>query len=296
MTTFRFFRLFLALVLMAVCIPARAQPSAHYCPGGEGVLCASLPPPGLYLRDYNIFYTADRLDDPNGKSAGPPNFNTFVYAQVPRLVWVSNTKFLGGNVGASALVPIEDIHARAGSFDSTTFSAGDLYVDVLDAWHWKQFDFVFAPGMWLPTGDSSAPPTTRAGMGYFSGMFTVGGVAYLDRAKTWSISAVNRYEINDEQRYTHITPGQAYTVDWGIGKQVARRLNLGLAGYYQQQVTSDSGSGAVHVRDRVIAVGPEINVTIPKIDVLASLRALREVAAEDRAQGETIVLTLTWRF
>ena len=32
-----------------------AQPSAHYVPGIEGLSAASLPPPGVYLRDYNYF-------------------------------------------------------------------------------------------------------------------------------------------------------------------------------------------------------------------------------------------------
>jgi hypothetical protein len=41
----------------------QAQPTAHYAPGTEGLKAASLPPPGVYLRDYNEFYYSDHLND-----------------------------------------------------------------------------------------------------------------------------------------------------------------------------------------------------------------------------------------
>jgi hypothetical protein len=67
-------------------------------------------------------------------------------------------------------------------------------------------------------------------------------------------------------------------------------------GYYQQQVTTDSGTGASKERDRVAAVGPEVNVAFPKQMFFASLRYNYEFMAESRAQGHTITLTLTKRF
>ena len=41
-----------------VAVPAllQAQPTAHYAPGTEGIKAATLPPPGIYVRDYNSFY------------------------------------------------------------------------------------------------------------------------------------------------------------------------------------------------------------------------------------------------
>ena len=69
------------LIALLAAAPNRlqAQPSAHYCPGVEGIQAASLPPPGFYVRDYNVFYTADRLNNASGQSAGPANFNVFNY-------------------------------------------------------------------------------------------------------------------------------------------------------------------------------------------------------------------------
>jgi len=116
----------------------------------------------------------------------------------------------------------------------------------------------------------------------------------MDAKKTWAVSALNRYEFNSEQRYTHITPGQAWTMEWGVGKTFSNKIDVGAAGYYQQKITADSGASANY--NRVAAVGPEISGDIPKINVGVSLRCDYEFVAENRAQGETITLTFTKRF
>lgn len=274
----------------------QAQPTAHYCPGVEGLLAASAPPPGWYVRDYDVFYWADTLHDSSGRSVGPANFSAFTYAQVPRVIWMSDYKFLGADVGADALIPILDQNVTAGGYNSSTFGVGDLLVNGLLAWHPKQFDIILGAGMWSPTGDSSAPPTTDAGMGYWGGMFTLGATWYIDPAKTWAVSALNRYELNSEQRDTHITPGNAYTLEWGISKQLPKTFLVGIAGYYQQKVTTDLGWDALPYHDHVAAAGPEISAVIPKINVSVSLRYLYEFMAQDRAQGQAVTLTLTRRF
>ena len=81
----------------------QAQPSAHYVPGVEGIKGATLPPPGLWLRDYNVFYYADTLNDPNGNKVNGVDAKAFIYANVPRLLWITDTKVLGGYLGLDAL-------------------------------------------------------------------------------------------------------------------------------------------------------------------------------------------------
>lgn len=274
----------------------QAQPTSHYCPGSEGLLGASVPPPGFYFRDYNIFYTADQVNNSTGHSAGPPNFNVFTYAQVPRFVWIPDVKVLGGNIGVNALEPFVAESVTAGPYHSSSFTPGDLLLDAFMAWHPQPFDFVFAAGDWIPIGETGSPPNARAGLGYWGTMITAGVTWHIDKEKTWSISLLNRYEINGEQRDTHITPGQAETLEWGIGKKFAKCLEAGISGYYQGKMTRDSGMGSMDNRDSAASIGPEIKTEIPKIGLHASLRFLYEFMADNRAQGEAVVLTLTKRF
>jgi hypothetical protein len=288
----------LAAALAAVPGPLQAQPTAHYIPGVEGIQGATLPPPGFYLRDYNYFYVADQLNNGAGHNAGPPNFQSLLYANVPRAVWITDTKFLGGNVGVDALLPLAYQSVRAGQFDTSSFGIGDFFAEGTLSWHPKQFDFSAGCGLWMPTGNSASQPTTRIGSGFWTPMLTAGATWYPDAAKTWSLSALSRYEFNTENRDTHDTPGQAYTLEWGLGKALSKTITCGLAGYYQQKTTADTGSDLPQLKqdDRVAAVGPEISVAIPSAMLFVSCRYEYEFMAASRAQGHTVALTLTKRF
>ena len=290
-------RIALALGLAALATSLQAQPTAHYVPGVEGIKGATLPPPGWYVRDYSVCYFANQLNDGGGHQAGPPNFEAFTYANVPRVIWITETKLAGGNVGVDALIPLTYQHVQSGGFDNGTFGVGDLFAEATLSWHIKQFDFSVGAGLWAPTGESGNPPTTRAGLGYWTPMLTAGATWYVDQAKTWAVSALGRYEINTEQRDTHATRGQAFTLEWGVSKTLLKVIDVGAVGYYQQKVTDDSGAAPyVMPRDLVAAAGPEINVAFPKVMLFVSCRYLYEFAAENRAQGQTITLTLTKRF
>jgi hypothetical protein len=282
----------LAVGLAALPGLLQAQPSAHYVPGVEGIKAASLPPPGWYVRDYTVAYYSTRVDDWNGDNMTPPGFRAFTLANVPRVIWISDTQLLGGFVGVDALIPLVYNDLRYPGYDHGTFGIGDLCAEATLSWHIKQFDFAVGSGVWAPTGDSGTP--TRAGLGYWSFMQTAGATWYIDKEKTWAVSALNRYEFNTEQCDTHVTPGQAYTLEWGVSKTVAKVVDLGAVGYYQQQVTADSGAPAWS-RNRVAAVGPEISVAFPKQMLFVSLRYDYEFMAEMRAQGHTFALTLTKR-
>jgi hypothetical protein len=291
------------LLVLPASLPA--QPTAHYVPGVEGIKAASLPPPGFYLRDYNVAYTSCRLNDSAGKEIPGPDLEAFTYANVPRLIWITDMKFLGGFVGVDALLPLmyQSLEVNqpppAGRFDHCTFGIGDLFAEATLSWHAQQFDFSLGAGVWVPTGDSSGhayEPTTRAGLGYWTPMLTAGATWYIDQEKTWAVSALNRYEFNTEKCDTDITPGQAYTLEWGVSKALTKTVELGAVGYYQQQVTTDCGNGASNDRDRVASVGPEISLVCPKLTLFTSLRYLYEFMAEGRAQGHTFAVTFTKAF
>jgi hypothetical protein len=277
-----------------------AQATAHYVPGVEGIKGASLPPPGLYLRDYNQFYFANRVNDDSGNEIDGADFDSTVYAQVPRLLWITETQFLGGNVGLDGLWPLvyQDVSVNTpmGEFDDSTFSYGDPFAEVTLSWHVPQFDFSVGVGEWFPIGDYSQPPSTDPGLGFWTTMFTAGATWYVDKDKTWAISALNRYEVNSEQRDTDITPGDAYTLEWGVSKSITKTVDVGVIGYYQRQITSDSGDHASSHLDGAAAIGPEIVVAFPDQRVFLSLRYNYEFWAVNRAQGNNIVLTATYRF
>jgi hypothetical protein len=289
-----------ALVFGAAASTGHAQATAHYVPGVEGVLAPSLPPPGLYFRDYNQFYTSDRLNDSKGDEIHGADFNSTVYAQVPRLIWIAPTPVLGGNLGIDGLVPLVYEHVKVdtpvGLLNDQSYSMGDPFVGTSLSWHLPQFDFVVGAGEWLPMGNYSTTDPSQAGLGYWTTMLTAGATWFIDTDKTWAVSALNRYEINGEQRDTDITHGQAYTLEWAVSKSVIKTLDLGITGYYQRQMTEDSGKGSSGQLDGAAAVGPEVVVQFPDQHLFLSLRYEYEFWAVNRAQGQNVLLTATYRF
>ena len=303
------------LSLAAACLAAPvlcpAQPSAHYVPGVEGIKAASLPPPGVYLRDYNVVYYSDRLNDANGDKVSALDTKALIYANVPRLLWITDQQVLGGFLGVDALLPLQytdlDIKVNHGPtvINDGTFGIGDFFVEGTWSKHIKQFDFSLAYGIWAPTGDSSSQPvSTRAGLGYWTHMFTAGVTWYPDADKKWAISALNRYEISMDKDdaqiapgvYADVTPGQAYTLEYAASRTVCPNVEVGVVGYYQKKTTQDSAGGALQQRDMVAAIGPEVSAFCTKLGINTSLRYLYEFAAENGLQGHTIALTLTKRF
>lgn len=283
-----------ALLALPCALSAQSYTS-HYVPGVEGIKGASLPPPGFYLRDYNAFYTADAFNQPNGHKS-PADFNATVYANVIRGIWISDWNVLGGNFFMDALVPLQYTDLKVNGWQDSHFGLGDICLEPAGvSWHGQQWDAALAYALWLPTGEAS-PGSAEPGKGFWSNMFTAGATFYFDPEKTWALSLLNRYEINTEQRDTDITPGNEWTLEWGLSKTVMPTVDVGLAGYYQLQTTSDSGAGSTDNHDQVVALGPEVCVAFPQIGLFTSLRYNLEVYAKDRPQGDTLVLTLTKAF
>lgn len=296
-TTLQAIRLAVAFAALALVVPLRAQPivAGHYPAGAEGLKGASLPPPGVYFRDYNFFYFADSFPD------GPTDFDIFAYINAPRLIWMTKYKIFGANYGMDVIIPFGYMDWRFMGSKDSNFGLGDIQVEpVLLSWHFKQLDLAAGYAFWAPTGDFDAtafpPRPDLITKGFWSHMLTFGGTWYPDEAKTWSISLLNRYEFCHEQETTDIEPGQVYTLEWGIGKSLSKTLDVGLIGYYQQQVTEDSGATATTKLDCKVGVGPEISTVIPKLGLLASLRYAYEFAVRERPEGQLVTLTLTRRF
>lgn len=270
-----------------------AQPSAHYVPGVEGIKGASLPPPGVYVRDYNVFYFANQVNDFSGNEIPGLDPEVFIYANVPRIIWITELKVLGGNLGVDALVPLQ--YTDIGLIDDSTFGVGDVFAEVTWSRHLQQFDFSLGYGVYAPTGNSDPTPlNTKPGLGYWTHMFTAGATWYPDKDKKWAVSALNRYEVNTEKDDTEgWRPGQVWTLEYGLSYGLRPTIDLGVVGYYQLRTTESTGADD---REQVAAIGPEVSAFCTKLGLNTSLRYLYEFMAEGRLQGHTVALTLTKKF
>jgi len=287
--------------LVSIPMFLEAGPTGNEYPNGvEGIKAASLPPPGVYLRTYAFWYGSDDLKGPDSNTL-PIGFDVGVLAVSPRLIWVTNTKFLGGNLAFDAMVPIinTDLKINALGFDESSTGIGDIYFSpIILGWHGPRWDAAASLSFFAPTGSWEADDPTKAGKNYWTTMLTGGFTSYLDEKKSWSFSMLGRYEFHGENKDVNVDPGDDFHFEWGLGKAIKPGLEIGLAGYCQWQVTDDSGSDVVWdlTKDRVYAVGPELALAFPKSMIFLSFRALFEFSARDRTEGSMFVITFTKRF
>lgn len=271
----------------------------HYVPGVEGIKAATLPPPGVYYRMYNVFYNSDALMDKDGDKL-PINFDVSVYAMANRIIWITDKKFLGGYYGMDAIVPLirTDLAIGPPANDSDTqFSVGDIFLEPITlSWHGARYDAAVGLGFYVPIGQYDVAKPASAGQDFWTTMLTFGATAYLDAAKSWSLSALGRYEINSEKSDTSVKPGQDLVVEWGFAKNVNKIWDLGLSGYCLWQLTDDSGSAVTWdagVHDKVYAMGPEVSVFIMPAKAFLSVRSQWEFGTSDRSEGSVTTITFT---
>ncbi len=290
------------------------QSAGHYPIGVEGVKGGTLPPPGFYVRDYNYFYGATQMNDADGNKvsapapqpemmsstggANPPvDFSSFGYANAIRPIWITNFKLLGGSYGMDVLVPIVYQEVKVNGVRQDTSGLGDIFAEpVTFSWHWQKLDLGIGYGLWIPTGDHD-PGEFDPGLGYYSHMATGGATYFFDTEKTWSLSALGRYEIHTKNSDYDLYPGDTLDLEWGLSKALNPAFELGISGYWQQQITGDTGKG-VTSSDKYsrVGVGPEINWNCPKCGLFVAVRYAYEVMAESRPQGQMGEITLTKKF
>ena len=273
------------------------QETSHYPPGAEGIKAASIPGPGKYLKWYNFYYESDKLADGGGGTV-PGGFDVDVFATAPRFIWITEKKFLGADYGWDILVPLiyTDIEIPGLGVSNSHTGIGDIFVEpLLLGWHGDYYDTVAAAGFWVPTGDFDVGDPANAGKDFWTGMFTLGGTVYLDCEKTWSASALARYETNSERSKIAIRPGDDFHIEWGVAKNLNKVWDVGVSGYCHWQVSDDTGAAVTYdpsVHDRYFSIGPEAQYFHEPTGLIFALRYQWEFDARNRPEGRNLVFSI----
>ena len=272
----------------------------HYVPGVEGIQGASVPPPGMYYLGYLVNYSIDELRAPGGSNTVPLSNTGTVSALANRLVYITSTKLLGADYGMEAIVPVlrKSLNFNAPGISESNSGVGDIYLGPLVlGWHGGNWDAVAAAGVWFDNASSDAP--SKPGNGYKSTMLTGGATYYFDAAKSWTGSALMRFEVNSTQS-NDFKPGNQVTLEWGFGKSLGP-VQVGLVGYDQWQTSNDSGPTATSDHAERHAIGAEVVYPLMKeAGVMLKAAYYDEYSAKGgsnpQAKGSTVRFTFVKAF
>ena len=174
------------------------------------------------------------------------------------------------------------------SVNQSLSAFGDVFVQPTLRWNQGVHNYMVYGMANLPVGSYDPSRLVNLGLGHWS-IDAGGGYTYFDPQTGWEFSAVAGLTynfINPDLQYQNGIDGH---LDWGLSRFVSKQMHLGLVGYYYQQLTGDSGSGATlgDFKSRVVGIGPQAGFLFPvgELQGYLNLKVYKEFAAEHRPEG-----------
>ncbi len=285
-----------------------AQMQNHYILGTYGMNSAVKPVQGCSYSNVYTLYKTDRLNDKKGHRVTLKGKKELEAQYLQNIFgYFTSCKFLGASYGFQIIVPCETFSLDQAEFHRTFEGAGkklklsDVYVEPIDLrWNWGRLHFFVAYGLYAPTGRYATNSMKNTSLGDWGQLLTAASTLFFDQGRTFSASGYATYEIHTKKRGSDFRAGDNFCLDWAVGKTFDKVLTLGVCGYYAGQWKTDKGrdvpKAAKHVMDKVIAVGPELDLFIPQMNGHLTARYEFEVKAISRTQGSRITALALFSF
>jgi len=223
---------------------------------------------------------------------------TYVFA-TPVLGGQASFSLLGvaGRNEASAALsltgPLGNTIALNRTQDLTSY--GDIIPQVTLKWSQGVHNFMVYGMGDIPVGDYDPNRLANLGIGHGAVDFG-GGYTYFNPVTGNEFSGVAGLTYNFKNTDTNYQNGMDFHFDWGASHFFTKQLQLGVVGYYFQQITDDFGAPAAlgGFRSRIAGVGPQIGYIFPMGDGLQgylNLKGYKEFAAQNRPEGWNTWLT-----
>jgi len=247
------------------------------------------------------------------------NFNGNVNANLDAKVdlglaaptYVFAERFLGGQAAVSMLIPYgrnrTSVDATltgalgplgftvSGSREDAITGFGDLAPMFNVRWNAGVHNFMTYITGNLTTGRYD--PTRLANLGIGHNAIDAGGAyTYFNPQTGHEFSATLGFTYNFENVHTDYQNGIDMHLDLGASQFLTKQLQVGLVGYWYNQLSCDSGAGdrVGCFESRVAGIGPQIGYIIPisnEYQGYINLKGYKEFAAEHRPDGWNVWLT-----
>lgn len=205
---------------------------------------------------------------------------------------------LGGKNAASIAATLIGPNGNPISFSraESLMSFGDVVPQFSVKWNQGVNNYMTYITGDIPVGNYS--PTNLANLGLGHGAIDAGGAyTYFDPAKSHEFSITSGFTYNFKNPDTQYQNGIDWHVDVGAAQFLSKNFMVGVVGYYLQQLTGDSGSGAVlgDFKSRIAGIGPQMGFLFPLGGAQAFLgvKGYKEFANENRPDGWNLWVTLS---
>jgi len=318
-----------AFLVFLPSLPAKAAEDAKgfYLLGSNTTLSGISPPPGTYLTSLKYGYSGDAtgavansiglVDLGNLSLEADLRVDADIFIEIPYLLTVLPRKILGGYLGLGVMFPVgyQDISVdvdalvnltlpngtslmaqRSLTLNDDTLSFGDPVALAQLGWHRGNWHWRIAGLLNIPIGDYHETDIANMGFNRWA-VDTHAAVTWLDPMRGHEISVTAGFTFNGENPDTNYKTGTEFHVEWALMQNFSKSFAVGLAGYYYQQASGDSGPGATlgPFKGETTAIGPNINYSFEfrQIPVSTSFRWYHEFDTKNRLEGDAVYLIAT---
>ena len=300
-----------ALTLAAQPVLADEGGVSFWLPGQFGSLASVPASPGWSLA--GIYYHAetdaggDRLFPRGGRVIAGLDVGADLFLLAPSYVFTEPVLGAQASVGVTALVGHVKVGVDAtltgpggntviGEQNDSRSGLGDLYPTASLKWNRGVHNFMAYTMAGAPTGLYDADRLANIGSNHWA-LDAGGGYTYLDTKSGLEFSATVGLTYNFENPDTNYRNGVDAHLDWALSQFFSETFHAGLVGYFYNQISGDSGSGAAlgDFESKVIGVGPEAGwlFQVGGATWYFNLKGYYEFDAKNRPEGWNAWLTLS---
>lgn len=278
-----------------------------YFKGYRDFLTGVLPAPGLQLRhDLYLYSGTEHSTIPQGQLT----VGLKAVSNILSVTYVTPYHILGGDYAFAVRGALTDVKAdqtlamprprpanvRSGNLDALN----DVVVNpFVVGWHSGNFHWNVATSVWMPAGNYDKNRIANTGRNVWA-LSPQSGATYFDPKSGWEVSGAAIYVVNFTNTDTNYRSGDIAHFDFAVGKMLSPQFKLGVVGYFTQQVTADSGAGAIfgNRKLRVAGAGPGATFTffVNAVTVNLVAKYYREFDAQNTTQGDAGTLSLRVKF
>jgi len=283
--------------------------ASHYLPGTAGdIALAVASEPGLQVANTFWFQSGD-VGATVLEGAVRFGVDADVFLNLAYGAYTFDRSVLGGRYTIGALVPfghtkidastVGPLGGRIASSD-TSFDLSDIaIIPVQLNWNSGNFHFKLAEAIIAPSGGYDVDDLANLGRNHWS-FDTVGAATWLNLETGTEISVAPGIMVNTTNNATDYKTGAEFHLDFTANQFLSPGFAVGLRGYWYEQVTGDSGSGARlgDFKSSSFGIGPGFVWTPTAAQGRLNIvgKWLHDLQADKRLKSDYGTLAVAWTF
>ena len=271
----------MVVAILVSSFSGKAEAVAVIIPGAAATFIDALPDkPGLAVANYFNYYDGNAsIIKPYHGGMATAGLDATAYSDTILALYTTPLKFMGGHYTVGAAIPYiwmkvkGNIHAAGPQGQAITLTDSDtangigdiLLYPFLLGWTGLNGDLKYdvRMGVYAPTGSYEKGKLANVGKNYWTFEPLV-SFSYMSSKIGLEVSAYAGMDFNTKNTATKYQTGTQFHVDFTVAEHLplfGGIIGIGANGFYYQQVSGDSGSGAIlgSFKGRTLGVSPVLS-------------------------------------